>query len=235
MPPSSPFRGMATCSSRQTPTCFPTGKRGNSVQKKQYYPLESRNTKLTQRQCSNSTSKKATKETFVSSKTQSRKKERKPLCWSKKQNGSLRTHTNTTTVKSSPHKQTTNKQAVRRGGDRKTANLTPKKTQKSVKFEIDLKRRTQRKQQERKSQRKIAIAPRESRPNGGDKNGNETELLLQRSRWRQGLCLWAPALVWKSRDVGRWLWRNGWTRCARVVSRFMPGNATPRISLYQYQ
>jgi hypothetical protein len=53
-------------------------------------------------------------------------------------------------VKSSPHKQT-NKQAVRRGGDRKTANFDPQKTQKSIKFGINLKRSTQRKQQEPKA------------------------------------------------------------------------------------
>jgi len=56
---------------------FPLEREGIASQKKHYYPLESRNTKLAQMQCSNSTSKKATKEIFVSSKTQSRKKERK--------------------------------------------------------------------------------------------------------------------------------------------------------------
>jgi hypothetical protein len=39
--------------------------------------------------------------------------------------------------------------------------------------------------------------------------------------------LWAPALVWKSRDVDRRLCWNGWMRCARVVSRFMSATATP--------
>lgn len=205
---------------------FPLEGEGIASKEKHYYPLESRNTKLTQRQCSNSTSKKATKKTFVNSKTQSRKKERKPLCWSKTQNDSLRTHTNTTTVKSSPHKQTNKQTSSKKRRRQKNCQFwPPKNTEKSQicdQFEAQHAAKTT----GTKSQRKTANAPRESRPNGGDKNGSELEL-LQRSRWRQGLCLWAPELVWKSRDVDRRLWRNGWTRCARVVSGFMLGTATP--------
>jgi len=96
-------------------------------------------------------------------------------------------------VKSSPHKQT-NKQAVRRGGDRKTANFDPQTTQKSLKFGINLKRSTQQKQQEPKAREKSQSLRENHDQIEAIKNGSELEL-LQRSRWRQGLCLWAPALV----------------------------------------
>jgi hypothetical protein len=51
----------------------------------------------------------------------------------------------------------TNKQAVRRGGDRQTANFDPQKTQKSLKFGINLKRSTQRQQQEPKAREKSQL------------------------------------------------------------------------------
>lgn len=80
----------------------------------------------------------------------------------------------------------TNKQAVRRG--QKNRQFWPPKNTEKYQIWDQFEAQHAAKTTGTKSQRKLAIAPRESRPNGGDKNGSEREL-LQRSRWRQGLML----------------------------------------------